>query len=97
MPTAKVLEVIDGKSLMIGPKWDHNDMAGFILILKNVETPARGEAGSSEAHVAHEKICTGKNISYEGDGIDMHRRLIAEVSIKGVSVNETMRELGYGT
>jgi len=97
MPTAKVLEVIDGKSLMIGPKWEHNDMAGFILILKNVETPARGEAGSNEALNAHEKICTGKNISYEGDGIDMHRRLIAEVSIKGVSVNETMRELGYGT
>ena len=97
MPTAKVLEVIDGKSIMIGPKWEHNEMAGFILILKNVQTPARGEEGGAEARNAHEKICSEKNISYEGDGIDMHRRLIAEVSIKGVSVNETMRELGYRT
>ena len=97
MPNAKVLEVIDGKSLMIGPKWEHNDMAGFILILKNVNTPARGESGGTEARDAHEKICTGKNIRYEGDEIDIHRRLIAEVSIKGVSVNETMRELGYRT
>lgn len=97
MPTAKVLEVIDGKSLMIGPKWEHNEMAGFILILKNVKTPARGEEGGAEARNAHEKICSGKNVSYEGDGIDIHRRLIAEVSIKGVSVNETMRELGYRT
>jgi len=95
MPTAKVLEVIDGKAIMISPKWEHNDMAGFILILKKVETPARGETGGTEAHEAHEKICTGKNISYSGDEIDMHRRLIAEVTIKGVSVNETMRELGY--
>ena len=95
MPTAKVLEVIDGKSIMISPKWERNDMAGFILILKNVETPARGETGGIEAREAHEKICTGKNISYSGDEIDMHRRLIAEVTIKGVSVNETMRELGY--
>jgi len=95
MPTAKVLEVIDGKSLMIGPKWEHNNMAGFILILKDVETPARGESGGTEAHDAHDKICTGKNISYTGEKIDMHRRLVAEVSIKGVSVNETMRELGY--
>ena len=95
MPTAKVLEVIDGKSLLIGPKWEHNNMAGFILILKDVETPARGESGGTEARDAHERICTGKNISYIGGEIDMHRRLVAEVSIKGVSVNETMRELGY--
>ena len=95
MPTAKVLEVIDGKALMIGPKWEHNNMAGFILILKDVITPARGESGGTQARDAHEKICTGKNISYTGEEIDIHRRLIAEVSIKGVSVNETMRELGY--
>lgn len=95
MPTARVLEVIDGKSLMISPMWGHKDRSGFILILDGVETPARGEMGGPEAMEAHTKICTGKNISYSGEKIDPHRRLVANVEIGGVSVNETMRELGY--
>ena len=95
MPTARVLEVIDGKSLMISPMWEQKDRSGFILILNGVETPARGEMGGPEAMEAHTKICTGKNISYSGTKIDPHRRLVADVEIGGVSVNETMRELGY--
>ena len=95
MPTAKVLEVIDGKSLMISPKWEQGRMEGFILVLDGVSTPARDEKGGIEAKEAHTKICKGKNISFIGDKIDPHRRLVAEIEIKGVSVNETMRELGY--
>ena len=97
MPTAKVLEVIDGKSLMIAPKWQQNKMEGFILILDGVSTPARDEKGGLDAKEAHTKICQGKNISFTGDKIDPHRRLVAEIEINGVSVNETMRELGYRT
>ena len=95
MPTAKVLEVIDGISLMIAPKWEQNDMEGFILILEGVSTPARDEKGGIAAKEAHTKICQGKNISFTGNKIDPHRRLVAEIEINGVSVNETMRELGY--
>ena len=95
MPTAKVLEVIDGKSLMIAPKWVQNKMEGFILILEGVSTPARDEKGGIEAKEAHTKICQGRNISFTGNKIDLHRRLVAEIEINGVSVNETMRELGY--
>ncbi len=95
MPTAKVLEVIDGKTIMISPKWEHEDASGFILVLDGVETPARDEKGGIDAKSANEKICTGKNINYVGDRIDPHRRLIAEVDINGVSVNETLRELGF--
>ncbi len=95
MPTAKVLEVIDGKSLMIAPKWEQNDKSGFILILDGVSTPARDEKGGLEAKEALTMICQGKNISFTGNKIDLHRRLVAEIEINSVSVNETMRELGY--
>ena len=95
MFSGRVLEVIDGKVLLVSPGWTIETDSGFLVMLDGVSTPDRTEPGGAEAKAAHEKIAVGKLITYEGSQIDPFRRLVAMVEIDGVSVNETMQELGW--
>jgi len=62
--------------------------------LATVCTPDKGEAGFTKAKNTLERLILNKSIRYEQVGTS-YNRIVAEVTVDGMSVNHYMRLEGY--
>ncbi|MBA7484073.1 hypothetical protein ES707_19596 [subsurface metagenome] len=81
MPKAKVTKVIDGDTIKIPRR---------TLRLANVDAPELGSRGGTKAKNQLKDMIQGKTISYEPVA-KSYGRIVAQVKIRGKSVNQAMR------
>ncbi len=81
MPKAKVIKVIDGDTIRIPRK---------VLRLANVDAPELCRRGGTKAKNQLKDMVQGKTITYKPVG-KSYDRVVAQVRLKGKSVNQAMR------
>jgi len=81
MPKGKVTKVIDGDTLKV---------RNVSIRLANVDAPEMGSKWGAWAKNELKDIVQGKTISYKPVG-KSYNRVVAEVKIRGKSVNQSMR------
>ena len=86
MAKGKVAKVIDGDTFKI--------KGGKAIRLSKVDAPELGTRGGAKARNELEKEIGGKTIIYKTVG-KSYGRDVATVTIRGKSVNQTMRNKGY--
>lgn len=84
----KVTRIIDGDTLMTGPRKTP-------VRLANVNAPERGSRRAAAATQALRDLVLGQMVSVETVGRDKYGRSMANVKVDNRSVNEAMRRRGY--
>ncbi len=87
MPTSTCVEVIDGDTLRTD---------GERIRLEWVHAPEKGQPDWQKAKSDLEQLVLNKIIRYEGQARDKWGRLIAQVWVDNLNVNQKMKDLGYG-
>lgn len=79
--TAQVVEVIDGDSFKI-PRDE--------IRLENVDAPELGSANALKAKIKLENLIWKKIVEYEEQARDDYGRLVAQVWVDNINVNDVM-------
>jgi micrococcal nuclease len=88
MPAGYVERVVDGDTIDI--------RAGPRIRLQGMDAPELHHSGGLGAWLALQELVGGRWIHYYQYAIDVFGRVVADVWVDGVWVNEHMRRMGYG-
>ncbi len=80
-----VNKVIDGDTLQTKSR-------KYSIRLTNLDTPEKGQKGYQEAKDALKKLVLNKKILIKPIARDSYRRLLAEITVDGKSVNNIMKK-----
>lgn len=84
MAGMKVTRVIDGDTFEV-------DGCSRSIRLADFDAPEKGFPGSATATKKLESLVFGKTVEITKKDIDKYDRIVADVSIDGISVNDEMR------
>lgn len=83
----RVTKVIDGDTFMTGSRKNPVRLAG-------VDTPEKREPGYQKAKQALADLIQGETVTIDTKATDTYRRSVANVKVKGRSVNAAMKKHG---
>ncbi|MHC4295448.1 MAG: thermonuclease family protein [Planctomycetota bacterium] len=89
--TGTCFEVIDGATMNVR----HADGTTATLRLERVRVPELRQPGGPPAKRLLESLVLDRQVTFAVEDRDRHGRLLAEVWVGTVNVNDRMREAGY--
>ena len=82
----KVIEIIDGCSFKVNPKWMRYNRSDNKVKIADFKAPAMNEPGGLVAKSRLQSLIMGKNVSLDPKDVDRDGFLIADVVVEGRSI-----------
>lgn len=79
--TRKVIEVIDGDTFRVSPKWKFKGRKGNVVRPTGYDTPEKGRRGYQEAKKKLKKLILGKKVELKNPIKITYNRLLCNVYI----------------
>lgn len=86
----KVINVIDGVSFKVAPKWFQYNRTGEIVRLAGYSAPAMNEAGGIVARSRLQSLIDGKSVRIEGRNVDISGVLEADVFLEDRNITNSL-------
>ena len=88
----RVVEVIDGDTFRVYPRWRWNNKEGEVVRPRGYDAPEKGEPGYYEAKAKLEKLILGKNVDLRNPVGVTYGRLLCDVYINGKNLADYFPE-----
>ena len=86
----KVVEVIDGVSFKVAPKWFQYNRTGDVVRLSGHKAPAMNEPGGMVARSRLQSLINGKSVRLEAKNVDMSGVLEADVYLEDRNIANSL-------
>ena len=86
----KVVDVIDGVSFKVAPKWFQYNRTGDVVRLSGHKAPAMNEPGGMVARSRLQSLINGKSVRLEAKNVDMSGVLEADVYLEDRNIANSL-------
>jgi len=88
----KVVEIIDGDTFKVSPKWKWNNQPGNIIRPNGYDTPEKGEPGYQEATQRLRDLIFQKQVELKNAIRITYGRLLCDVYVNGKNLADCFKD-----